>query len=120
MDLPTDKQKRDFWEWCGWRWIKERHYVYGYMMHGGSWHEGYWKSPLKDDNQRSRLPDIDLNNLFEYAVQEDWEFHFYFDKVSQSHDCIVTLPSEKEYDGSGDSRVDALYGALDKVRKVEL
>ena len=67
---PTDEQIKEFWEKCGWKWLEERHYVHGYMMHGGSYYEGYWMPPDIKNKHESwlRLPDIDLNNLFKYSV----------------------------------------------------
>ena len=51
---PTDEQKREFWEGCGFK-HRDGHdeYVYGWYRHGLL--------------IAQRLP-IDLNNLFKYAV----------------------------------------------------
>ena len=50
MDEPTDKQVKEFWEWCGWK----------------EWETGSWW--YLGENASDGLPPIDLNNLFKYAV----------------------------------------------------
>lgn len=61
MKKPTEEQIQIFWEWCGFyqdatkEWDGD-----GYYVHTG------WYSPNK--KECCGLPDIDLNNLFKYAV----------------------------------------------------
>ncbi len=40
--METDTLNEKLAEWAGFKWHKKRQYVHGYMMHGGSWHEGHW------------------------------------------------------------------------------
>ena len=101
---PTKEQIEVFWKGYG---------CYQSKTQTGT---GWWFYP--DKTIEHGLPSIDLNNLVEYAVKEDWDIHFYFDNCSQTQDCIITLPNEKEYDGSGDTRKEALFWAIDKVRSV--
>ena len=57
---PTDEQIKEFWEWCGWEIrIGEVKDASGWVCHPvSSWLNGV----------ETALPDIDLNNLFKYAV----------------------------------------------------
>lgn len=50
-ELPTGEQKERFWKWCGWVWWEQ----------GQCWCIG--KSGISRE-----LPELDLNNLFKYAV----------------------------------------------------
>ena len=57
MKEPTQEQIKEFWEWCGWKWLDDLQ---------------CWESP---DTTRVRLNRggiynvlLDLNNLFKYAV----------------------------------------------------
>lgn len=52
---PTDEQKREFWELCGFKIVV--HYVK---------HSEFWEYP--DGELHPTYPPIDLNNLFQYAV----------------------------------------------------
>lgn len=57
MNEPTQEQQERFWEWCGWYWWEDgQSYTYG-------------ASEVSRD-----LPDIDLNNLFKYAVPKLYQF----------------------------------------------
>lgn len=111
---PTSEQIKEFWEKCG---FKSRLVWSDPADIGGRHQFKVWDYP--DGNgvtqHLSTNPPIDLNNLFKYAVKEDWEIHFYFDNCSQTHDCVITMPNEKEYDGSGNTRKDALFWALWEV-----
>jgi hypothetical protein len=49
---PTEEQIKEFWEWCGFKPYK------GIC--------GYWIPP--DNKAADILPELDLNNLFKYAV----------------------------------------------------
>ena len=53
---PSDSEKREFWEWCEFKFIKD----------GYGWGQDSWLSPLGDT--LLKLPNLDLNNLFKYAV----------------------------------------------------
>lgn len=93
MNEPTREQQQEFWG---------KHKKYTYWTYEKGWHN---------------YPPIDLNNLFK-VVHDDWEVNFYFDNCSQTHDCIITLPNERENDGSGNTREEALFWALWEVLKV--
>ena len=64
MNEPTEEQIKKFWEWCGWKRIPlgkhNFHYERGEKVMD-------WLAP-DSDRSSTRLPDIDLNNLFKYAV----------------------------------------------------
>ncbi len=80
----TPEQERKVLEWFGFKWIAERHYVHGPMMHGGQFYDGWWQSPNTDDESRSHylaLPPLDLNNLIKYgdAKIRPWEMLFRLD-----------------------------------------
>ena len=80
MEEPTEKQIKEFWEWCGFRhnvpspklakrkdiphpgrFLKEQWYI----------HSGF--ADVKEDYCGGRPP-IDLNNLFKYAVPKVHNF----------------------------------------------
>lgn len=68
MDKPTEQQIKEFWEWCGFS-----------LIAGNECDE--WRFP--DGQDYWNLPDIDLNNLFEYAVpivldKMSWTEWFHF------------------------------------------
>ena len=57
---PLESEIREFWEWCGFKFIKDR---YG-------WGQDSWLSPLGEiltQLPTPELPTPDLNNLFKYA-----------------------------------------------------
>ena len=61
---PTQEQIKEFWEWCGFRFVEDKGYDYTlreWEVHypNGEWHHAY-KSEIGEL--------IDLNNLFKYAV----------------------------------------------------
>ena len=58
MSEPTEEQKKEFLEWCGFKLVPK----YG----GADMNETLWKYP--DDNHFETLPVIDLNFLFRWAV----------------------------------------------------
>ena len=55
---PTEQQIRELWEWCG------------FKYEGGAWQDPNGKVVAIAEGEQvfTRLPDIDLNNLFKYAV----------------------------------------------------
>jgi len=59
MNEPTQEQIKEFWEWCGFEFIKT-------STKWGAYTGSYWISPCGPIH--TFLPDIDLNNLFKYAV----------------------------------------------------
>jgi len=61
MDKPTYKQLEEFWEWCGFRKVEPK-----YCKVCKRQEPSYW---LKEGiGKRLDEPDLDLNNLFRYAV----------------------------------------------------
>ena len=67
QEEPTQEQIKEFWEWCEWKQLppqsKSFHYEWGKKVMD-------WSSPIPDENWKtySSLPNINLNNLFKYAV----------------------------------------------------
>jgi len=53
-EKPTQEQIKKFWEWCGFRRVKDS--------------ESYWQDPIDSFHTSLGLPEINLNNLFRYAV----------------------------------------------------
>ena len=55
---PTKAQESEFWEWCGFKKIipTNKPFKFG------------WEYPSPSLDFTNLLPDIDLNNLFEFAV----------------------------------------------------
>uniref|UniRef100_A0A6M3JNV7 Uncharacterized protein n=1 Tax=viral metagenome TaxID=1070528 RepID=A0A6M3JNV7_9ZZZZ len=51
-EKPTNEQIKEFWEWCGFKVALGKLYWY----------------PDKEFSPARRLPSVDLNNLFKYAV----------------------------------------------------
>jgi hypothetical protein len=50
IDTPTQAQLKKFWEWCGFKQLPT------------------YRTYLLGDEHFTLLPDLDLNNLFKYAV----------------------------------------------------
>ena len=110
MSEPTKEQIKWFWEQCG------------FYQHSSSYHFEKtekvldWCTPegavIYQVSLKGMLPRIDLNNLFEYAVPNNWSIDFYF---GIAHNCIIALPSGKEFDGSGRSYSEALFWAIYKA-----
>ena len=89
-DEPTDAQKREFWEWCGFRY--ENH---GYDRSvDGEWFDPsgkYFKSGIKS------LPPIDTNNLFKFAVpkvKEHIEKTSALDPVNEPYQLMEKVAEE--------------------------
>ena len=61
--LPSDKEMREFWEWCGFKRANKRafHYEWGKRV-------ADWLYPADPPYTKRDLPELDLNNLFKYAV----------------------------------------------------
>ncbi len=105
MRIPTDEQKIEFWESYS---IKPQIKITNIKHHNGMALDG-------SGDMVEVYPSIGLNSLFKYAVEDEWEVHFYFDKSAQDHNCIIVLPNGTEYDGAGDNHADALFWALSKI-----
>ena len=66
MSEPTEEQIKEFWEWCGCvqaqgKLRRDFHYKSGQKV-------GDWRYPDGSSTQYGRLPRIDLNPLFNWAV----------------------------------------------------
>ena len=63
---PTQEQLKKFWEWCGLRYeIDEDEYKV--ILPGGEWYNFGHDADLKSVWEITE-PELDLNNLFKYAV----------------------------------------------------
>ena len=77
---PTQEQIKEFWEWCGWKPCR----IHAPM----SPEKDGWENPLpitSFDKYLARLPDLDLNNLFKYAVP------LAIDKIMSKQGCSSDL-----------------------------
>lgn len=64
MNIPTEEQIKEFWERCGFKW---RAYASAYVGEVVmKVHDATWVYP--DGETHFKLPPIDLNNLFRWAV----------------------------------------------------
>lgn len=74
MTEPTQEQIKEFWEWCGFKYIpfkhlgtrKDKSVLYPKGVTVISTQQEHWEYP--DGSKQTVAPDIDLNNLFRYAV----------------------------------------------------
>ncbi len=109
---PTDEQHKEFWEGCRWK-TQTKPYEASFAdgAVGEHFDVTFWYSPDEPEEPQPP-PDIDLNNLFEYAVEDEWDVNFYFDRCAQDQNCIINLPNEREYEGAGNTRAEALFWAL--------
>ena len=84
---PTPEQIKEFWEWCG---FKQGETFTSGMLTG----QTHWDYP--DGSGDIKLPPIDLNSLFEYAVPKATE------KIGRHHTAMLlenwamAVPYEKE------------------------
>ena len=100
---PTNEQIRESWELIGFK----------HVNHIVKVEEGIFAlCGMENDNGDRILADeesIDLNNLFKYAPE-------YQQIIFQPGYCGITK-DDVLYEGIGDTEEDALFWALDKVRK---
>jgi hypothetical protein len=72
---PTQEQRKKFWECCG---------LFEVPKYGGSdYSETLWQYP--DRSHHDKLPPIDLNNLFQYAIPKA------IDKIMSEQACSSDL-----------------------------
>ena len=108
MKVPTEKQIKRFWEWCGFNFAGDEGYV-GFP--NGTLH------PIGD------TPPVDLNNLFKYAVPKLMKTNQWVGMIStqMSKGTQYTFVVYKSGDIIGDSdNTDpalALFWAIWKVIK---
>jgi len=120
---PTQEQIKEFWEWCGLvhisNPIKEVANSCEAMAMDtplNGWYKPDYSKGSSELVSLREVPKIDLNNLFKYACEDDWEIHFYFDKSAQDYNCIITVPNEREFEGAGNTYALALFRALKEMR----
>lgn len=75
MTEITKEEIKELWEWCGFKQNIELksdyHYEFGKRV--GNWHYPNGKATY-GYMQEGCLPDLDLNNLFKYAINNlDWD-----------------------------------------------
>lgn len=122
----TQEQIKEFWELYGFTYKLEPK-KWGFNYHGkvseGVHDQPYWYTP---DGYRLgwSLPSISLNNLFQYSVREYWNIYFWFDTCSGKQNCAIEIPDDdtgnlREYNGLDNTRILALFWALEQVKKEE-
>jgi len=86
---PTNEQIKEFWERCGWKWIKRNH-----LVNEGTLDEhratGYWRDP--EGGRWAAEKEPDLNCLFEYAVPKLYELGYYYELLQWNegqHKAII-------------------------------
>ncbi len=98
MKPPTEAQRKEFWEWCGFKWRKSiglRRVLDSRGLTPIMSQEGwYYQDKYYGCHE---LPPIDLNNLFKYAVpklgcmdvisleQGLWSIHFHDTAESEQY-----------------------------------
>ncbi len=118
MNIPTKKKVKEFWEACGFKYDKYdfvsslsselNHTIEGWLSP-----EAGNKEPYDDKYFSSTLPDIDLNNLFKYAVPVAVK------KIMVEQECSEGLAYEilfKKWQQEGFNAL-ALFWATSKVIK---
>jgi len=103
MNKPTQEQAKEFWERCGLHLVGATIEVQAY------WVDAKWFSITMNE----KLP-IDLNNLFEYAVDWNEIATIQFSYGDDGHHCWIYMkkPVGKPFHGYGDTDEDALFWAL--------
>ena len=125
--IPTKEQEQEVWEWCGfevWEWcgFKEALIGDGHLTprrHYGWIYPKYANKNSYETKINSRLPRIDLNNLFKYAVPVAIE------KLESRFDAVTNLVRGLELlfqawlanIREGYPLEDALFWAIYKVMK---
>lgn len=130
-----NEELREFWEWCGL--VEEV---------DGEYHMWYKDGSLVCSGYQYRIPEPNLDNLFKYAVpkaikkyQRTWSdgttlpvklkisfIWCYGTPYKREHwVCLLSEPSgtyqedDIDYEGSGNDHAQALYQALNKLRRDE-
>jgi hypothetical protein len=110
---PTEKQLKKFWEWCGFKITKQKVLSanHTYVVCTSSWFNGVEQS----------LPDLDLNNIFKYAVPKikhfmlcDWREQFSCNVYTHTSD----IPEEdicERYPAVEDTPVLAFFWATEPL-----
>lgn len=76
-EQPTQEQIREFWEWCGFKWENAPAILLGgeRITEWKGQPTGHWLN--QEGKEIDRLPPIDPNNLFEYAVPKLGNYEMY-------------------------------------------
>ena len=102
---PTEKQIKEFWEWCGWYLEDE--------IGGEAWHHPDFKDSRPKapgyafhvpHNYRETLPPIDFNNLFKWAVPDDLAVEF------MPHGNMIECKLLYRYSMNAETLLDTPYG----------
>lgn len=98
MTEPTQEQKKEFWEWCGFTMLLNKEWEQGYQKGGRLGRYVKWEYP--DGSRHLSSPRIDLNSLLRYAVPQ-FAVKFGITKTSELlhhwvNDAYMSLPSAAE------------------------
>ncbi len=106
----TQEQIKEFWEGHGFQQVtKKESYDIGYYT--------LWENDA--GYSQGKLPDIDLNNLFKYAVNWDEIETIQFSCGDDGHHCWIYTKKliGKSLYGNGATDEDALFWALRQVKE---
>ena len=126
MNKPTNEQKKEFWEKIGFKWGKVD-YVSGLSSELNGTYET-WVSPLASNGDKSKpldnqevmegLPDIDLNNLFKYAVPKLPFLRMDYQPITEEFFFETMKPNDPNLKvGNGKDPALALFWAIWEVIK---
>jgi len=86
---PTEEQIKEFWEWCGFRFIGYAGFYDNIPM--------YRKPNGIVNPGDTELPDLDLDNLFEYAMPAIYEHNLWLELqktgITNSFWCVDINPA---------------------------
>jgi len=83
MTEPTQEQIKELWEWCGLKLYSEN-----IQLSSGLWWPDLWECP---EGGVSFTPDLDLNNLFKYAVPKLEFVRLQWQPYIKHHSVLVTI-----------------------------
>ena len=83
MKEPTKEQIKEFWEWCG-------------MSKSPT---GYWYYP--DYSARPDAPELDLNNLFKWAVPKLYELGWEYEMKGYTYHIVNLYKEERRIASKG-------------------
>ena len=107
---PSEKQIKEFWEWCGFKPVQS-------IAHNS------WMYP---NGGKGNLPSIDLNSLFRYAVPKLYKDNYFYECIQWNagqHKAIINKSTAKwavtASDVISSDPALALFWAIFKVIKGE-
>ncbi len=108
-EQPTQEQKKELWERYGLK-VELREDRFSSGLHN-------WELWTKD-GKRIDNPQLDLNSLFEYAVDWDKVETVQFSYGDEGHHCWLYMkkPVGKPFHGNGETEATALFWALQQVK----